>query len=126
MTPGLAALIHRRVSDFALEDFIIASESHGISKPRILFYHILYLNLRGEILVYLIQVIGVTILVETSLSYLGGGFGVNEPNPSWGNMLAQAKDYIFSDQAWYPSIIILVLVATLSFLYSLSEGEKAS
>lgn len=34
---------------------------------------------------------GEAILIETSLSYLG--FGVQEPVPSWGNMVAAGKDY---------------------------------
>jgi peptide/nickel transport system permease protein len=36
---------------------------------------------------------GEAMLIETSLSYLGSG--VQEPTPSWGNMVALGKDYFF-------------------------------
>ena len=102
-------------------DFIIASETHGLSKQRILFFHILYLHLTGPIALYLSQVLAMTILIETSLSYLGGGFGVEEPAPSWGNMLGMAKDYLLTESAWYPLIIAAVIALALSLIYRFSE-----
>jgi peptide/nickel transport system permease protein len=41
---------------------------------------------------------GDAILIETSLSYLG--FGVQEPPPSWGNMVALGKDYFLTTKSF--------------------------
>ena len=76
------------------------------------------------ILQYLAQVVGVTILTETALSYMGGGFGVSEPYPSWGNILSMSKDYLFLGQAWYPLLITAIISLSLSLIFSMAEGKE--
>jgi ABC-type dipeptide/oligopeptide/nickel transport system permease subunit len=60
---------------------------------------------------------GEAILIETSLSYLG--FGVQEPRPSWGNMVALGKDYFFQGELWIstaPAMAILLTVLAFHLL----------
>lgn len=60
------------------------------------------------------------ILIETSLSYLG--FGVQEPEPSWGNMVAAGKDYFFMGDFYLSTApAIAILVSILGF-YLLGDG----
>jgi peptide/nickel transport system permease protein len=42
-----------------------------------------------------------TILIESSLSFLG--FGVQPPTPSWGDILSQSRD--FMDFAWWLTLV---------------------
>ena len=50
------------------------------------------------------------LLVETSLSYLGGELGVQEPIPSWGNMLALARDGVFTGHLM-PALLPAVMIS---------------
>ena len=49
--------------------------------------HLLWLSCRRIIGRHLLYLFGYFLLVESTLSYIGG-FGIEEPMPSWGNMLA--------------------------------------
>jgi peptide/nickel transport system permease protein len=60
---------------------------------RVIGKHIPWLHGRGVLLVQATVGMGEAMLIETSLSYLGSG--VQEPTPSWGNMVALGKDYFF-------------------------------
>jgi len=56
------------------------------------------------------------IILEASLGFLG--LGVQPPTPSWGNMLADGRDYVSS--AWwitaFPGVAIMVTAAGVNFL----------
>ncbi|MGZ8753019.1 MAG: ABC transporter permease subunit, partial [Acidimicrobiia bacterium] len=57
------------------------------------------------------------IIAESTLSFLG--FGVQPPDTSWGNMLADAEGYIGTSQAYllyFPGIAILITVLAVNFL----------
>lgn len=60
--------------------------------------------------------IGGAILTESALSFLG--FGINPPTPSWGNMLQNAREAMWSYPmaAVYPGIMVLFTVITINFL----------
>ena len=61
--------------------------------------------------------IGVAIIVEASLSFVG--LGVQPPAPSWGTMLADARSYIFSGQWWialFPGLAICLTVVGFNLL----------
>ncbi len=85
--PALAEEVHARIEGLRRAEFVLALRAHGLSEPRILLYHLLWLNARPLVLRHLLQVFAFSLAVETSLSYIGS-FGVAEPRPSWGNMLA--------------------------------------
>ena len=68
-------------------EFVTAARAHGLPDARVLMYHLLWVNCRHALARQACQVFGFFLVLETTLSYLGG-FGVPEPTPSWGNMLA--------------------------------------
>lgn len=70
-------------------DYIMAARGLGINDTRIMFRHILP-NALAPALVSVTFGIAAAILTEAGLSYLG--FGVQPPDPSWGNMLRSAYD----------------------------------
>src|SRR6266850_1105237 len=60
------------------------------------------------------------ILVETSLSYLG--FGVQEPTPSWGNMVQAGANYFLQGNFWPSTAPALAILATILGFQLLGDG----
>lgn len=83
--PGGALLA--RFQALRAAEFVLAAEAHGIPPARVFWYHLLWVNGRAVLLRQMAQAFGFFVVIESTLSYLGG-FGVQEPTPSWGNMLA--------------------------------------
>lgn len=92
-------------------EYVLAAESLGLTKARVLFRHILP-NAARPLLVQATLMLPALLLAETSLSFLG--VGVQEPEPSWGNMLAAAADInLLAEQPFLlltPAIAIFALV----------------
>lgn len=95
--------------------FVEAARSLGASTPRILVRHVLPLSFPSIIVAATLGV-AYAILLESSLSYLG--LGVQPPTPSWGNMLSNARTYMWS-LPWltvYPGILIFLTVLLYNWL----------
>ncbi len=93
-------------------DFIAASKSIGVSDARIMFRHIIP-NCLAPILVLFTLNIPDAIMAEAGLSFLG--VGAQPPTPSWGLMVNEAQQYVFS--APWASILpgLAILLTTLGF-----------
>jgi len=63
---------------------------------------------------------GEAILIETSLSYLG--FGVQEPTPSWGNMVQAGANYFFQGKFWPSTAPALSILLTILGFHLLGDG----
>jgi peptide/nickel transport system permease protein len=88
-----AAVITRTVTQqVSKRDFVKAAKALGASDLRIIFTEILP-NLKAPLAIILTVEMGQVILLEASLSFLG--LGIPPPAPSWGLMLAEAKEDIF-------------------------------
>ena len=96
-------------------DFVQAAVAQGASTARILFVHILP-NALSPILVAATLASGNIILLESTLSFLG--LGIQPPTASWGNILTNAQEIIWSQpmQAIYPGILIFTTVISLNFV----------
>ncbi|MBK8021193.1 MAG: ABC transporter permease [Chloroflexi bacterium] len=96
-------------------DYILAAYAIGQTRAKIMFMHILP-NVVSTAIVLAATQVGVTILAESSLSFLG--LGVKPPEVTWGVMLADGRQYISS--AWwmttYPGIAITITVLGVVFL----------
>jgi peptide/nickel transport system permease protein len=86
-TPAVCDAVSARIDHLKRSEFVIALRAHGVPDSRILLHHLLWVNGRGLLARQILSTFGFFLVVETTLSYLGG-FGVQEPVPSWGNMLA--------------------------------------
>ena len=96
-------------------DYISASKSLGSSKKQIIFHEILP-NLLNQIIVVFTLEIGITILSEAALSFLG--VGIQAPTPSWGLMIAEGKEAMFF-RPWLvilPGISLFLLVIGTNLL----------
>lgn len=117
--PQIAAAIRSSLERLRAAAFIEAERSLGVSMWRIVFVHILWGHARHVILAQLMSLMAYALLVETSLSYLGGELGVQEPMPSWGNMLALARDGVFTGHlmpALLPAFMISVTILGFTLL----------
>ena len=111
--PGLARMIRAQVLAEREKEFVIAAQSMGIKEKRIAFKHILP-NVISIILVNVTLDFAGCMLTESSLSYLG--FGVQQPQPTWGNMLYGANNSIVIQNYWWQWVFpaIFLAIATIS------------
>ena len=113
--PYFARIVRGQVLSLREREFVEAARSIGASDARIMFREILP-NLTAPLIVYATLVIPANILLEASLSFLG--VGVEEPNPSWGAMIADAIP-TFESAWWYmlfPGLALLVTVLAFNLL----------
>ncbi|PJF20404.1 MAG: peptide ABC transporter permease, partial [Phototrophicales bacterium] len=87
---GTTRLVRGETFSLREREFVISARAAGATDLRIMFVHILP-NLISIVVVTLAIDIGVLILVESGLSYLG--LGVPPPTPSWGNMLTDSQSF---------------------------------
>jgi peptide/nickel transport system permease protein len=85
--PALAEAVRERVERLRIEEFVLAARAHGLPDGRILWVHLVLVASGRAIARHALEAFGGFVVVECTLSYLGS-FGVQEPDPSWGNMLA--------------------------------------
>ena len=85
--PVVTAEVRTRVAQARGRSFVTASLLHGLSVPQVLGHHILWTGCRHVLARLALQAAAFYLVVETSLAYLGD-LGVQEPTPSWGNMIA--------------------------------------
>ena len=96
-------------------DYVAAARAAGASTPHILVKEILP-NILTHLIVVATLELALAILLEAALSFLG--LGVPPPLPSWGLMIAEAKDYMFFSP-WVimvPGIALFVLVFGINLL----------
>ena len=96
-------------------DFVARARVAGASTARILLRHILP-NVANTIVVMATLQIGVVIMLEASLSFLG--IGIPRPTPAWGLLVADGRALVVS--AWwvslFPGLAILLTVLSVNLL----------
>ena len=111
-----ARVIRGEVLTLREREFVKLAEIAGASKLRVISRHILP-NVMNTTMVLASLTIGVVIIAEASLSFLG--VGVPPPQPAWGLMLAEARSMLMAGQWWltvFPGIcIVLIVLATQLF-----------
>lgn len=96
------------------QTFIEASRSLGASNSRIIFTHMIP-NSMAPIIVDASLSLAGYIVAEASLSFLG--FGIQDPIPTWGNMLSATQTFMY-DRPWLPLIPGLpIFLCSLAFNY---------
>ncbi|TCZ58786.1 ABC transporter permease [Roseicella aquatilis] len=91
-------------------DYVAAARVAGAGEARVLLRHVLP-NIAAPIAVATALSVAGAILAESTLSFLG--LGIQPPAPSWGNMLSNAQEMVFSAPlaAVWPGLAILLAVA---------------
>ena len=111
--PRFARMVRGEVLMLKTTDYVSLARVAGASTLRIMFVHLFPGTINTLIVVATLQV-GIVILVEASLSFLGAG--VPPPDPAWGSMVADGRDRL-ADAWWIatvPGIAILLTVMSLN------------
>jgi len=110
-----ARLIRGETLRLREEDFVSQARTIGSSPIRIMIRHI-FPNIINPLIIVMTLQIGLLIITEASLSFLG--VGIPPPAPSWGNMINDGRNLV--DTAWwistFPGIAIGLVVLSGNFL----------
>jgi peptide/nickel transport system permease protein len=97
-------------------DFVRLAEINGVSRVKIIRRHLIP-NVMNTVMVLFSLQVGVAVIIEASLSFLG--VGVPPPEPSWGLMMAQERESLMQGRWWlavFPGICITMLVLSANML----------
>ena len=111
----VARLVRAETLSMKARDFVRAAVGLGMSPARVMLQHILP-NTAASIVVATTLSVGGIVLTESVLSFLG--LGIQPPNASWGNMLTNAQELIYSAPllAVWPGLAIFVTVIAFNFV----------
>jgi len=111
----MARIVRSQVMSIRNQEYIDAVISMGLSRPRIIFRHILP-NILGPVIVYTTLTIPGIILLESFLSFLG--LGVQPPMSSWGSLISSGVETM-EEYPWllvFPSLTLSLTLFSLNFL----------
>ena len=111
--PRFARQVRGEVLQLKHMDYVSLAKVSGASTARILFIHIFPGTINTLIVVATLQV-GIVILLESTLSFLGAG--VPPPTPAWGSMVADGRDKLAGGVWWistFPGVAIMLTVMSL-------------
>lgn len=117
--PQLTRVVRANVMSEYGEDYVNAVVVSGARAPWILVKHVAR-NCLAPIMVFTTVLVADAIVFEASLSFIQAG--VPEPNPSWGNILSDARTGVLAGHWWqalFPGLAIMITVLCLNIL---SEG----
>ncbi len=98
------------------KEYVLAARVIGISPARIMLTHVLP-NVLGPLLVLATLNLGLAILSEATLSFLG--VGVPPTQPSLGTLIRIGNDFLFSGEWWisiFPGLALVVMVLSVNLL----------
>ncbi len=108
-------LVRGQVLSFRELEYVQAARIAGASDWRIMFRHI-FPNMVAPVIIYSSMEVGLYIITEASLTFLG--MGIPPSIPTWGNMLATGRNYL-SNSWWlatFPGIAIVLTVLAFNFI----------
>ncbi|HLG72933.1 MAG TPA: ABC transporter permease [Chloroflexota bacterium] len=113
----IARLVRGVTRDVANMPFLEAARSAGAVRTRLILRHVLP-NISGVIGVAATLELTKAILAEATVSFLGAG--IHPPMPSWGNMLTNAQDYVFT-APWLALAPGVAISATVFVVFRMQE-----
>jgi peptide/nickel transport system permease protein len=112
----MARVVRGVILSLKEKEFVEAARASGASTARIIIRHILP-NCIGPIVVNTTLIVGIAILTESTLSFLG--FGVQPPEISWGYLVNDARGTAGTDYAYmiyFPGAAISLTLLSINFL----------
>jgi ABC-type dipeptide/oligopeptide/nickel transport system permease subunit len=112
---SLARIVRGTFLSLREKEYVEAARAAGAGDIRIMARHMLP-NAIGAITVNATLVVGVAILTEAALSFLG--FGIQPPTPALGKLIAEGQD-VSSDLWWlvtFPGVTIVLIVLCINFV----------
>lgn len=118
-TPQIARVVRANVLSQYGEDYVRAERVIGAGRAYILLKHIVR-NCAAPVLVFATVMVADAIILEASLSFLGAG--IQDPDPSWGNVISYGRNLVLSGGWWATTFAGLVILLTVLSLNILAEG----
>jgi peptide/nickel transport system permease protein len=115
-----ARLMRGMVLSVREQQYIEATRALGASNFRILLKHV-FPNAFPPIIVDFTLQLNQVLILEAALSFLG--FGIQDPTPTWGNMLAFAQSYMF-EHPWMPLVPGLPILLTSLAINYMGDGLR--
>jgi peptide/nickel transport system permease protein len=112
---GPARLVRASFLSLKEKEFVEAARCIGVPSGRLIVRHILP-NALSPVIVTATLGVGSAILAESSLSFLGLGFPPDMP--TWGRLLADARDYLDIAPHWalFPGMAIFLAVISINYI----------
>jgi peptide/nickel transport system permease protein len=114
--PTLARITYTTALGEARANYVAARRLQGVTNVRIMLSDVLP-NCLSPVIVQATLLLAIGIVIEASVSFVG--LGVQPPEPSWGNMLSDARNYLFSGEWWlsvFPGACISLSVVAINLL----------
>ncbi len=113
--PPFARQVRVETLQLKAMDYVAMARVSGASGMRIAFKHILP-GIVPTVMVMASLQVGALVITESVLSFLG--VGIPAPDPSWGSMVSQGRNYVAT--AWwisfFPGVAIFLIVFSMNFL----------
>jgi peptide/nickel transport system permease protein len=123
--PVTARMLRGEIRQTLAMPYVAGARVLGMSRGRLLLRHILPNSLDALIVKWGAD-IGSTVLVISSLSFIG--VGPQPPSPEWGAMVSEGANYIMT--AWwmaaFPGIAIAIIAVTFALLADIVQERMAS
>lgn len=109
MLPSMSKTVRAAIFTVRGNEYMEASRSVGASNMRLMLVHA-FPNAIGHIIIFAVGMISASIMIISSLSYIG--LGIQPPTPEWGAMLSTGKDYMQSSahMVLFPGLMIMITV----------------
>ena len=111
----MARIVRSQVMSLSKQEFILAAEAMGVSKPSIIYKHLIP-NTIGPVIVYATLTVPQIMLLEAFLSFLG--LGVQAPLSSWGLLIRDGA--VSMEEFWwlliFPSLAFSLTLFSLNFI----------
>jgi peptide/nickel transport system permease protein len=112
----MARIVRGEFLSLREKEFVEAARASGASGPRVIVRHMLP-NAMGAIVVFFTLLVGLSILTESLLSFLGAG--IQLPDVSLGNLIDDARDQVGTDLAYllyFPGLVLFLIVLCVNFV----------
>ena len=112
MIPKFARMVRGEALAVKEKQFISAARASGAGSMWIILHHIIP-NCFSSVIILSTLLLGETILIAASLSFIG--LGAQPPTPEWGAMISVGRKFLM-DQWWYPTFPgLFILVTVIGF-----------
>jgi peptide/nickel transport system permease protein len=120
LIPYVGRPLRGQILSLREKEFVEASIAQGASSFRVMFSEILP-NIASSAFVFFALIVANNILLEAALSFLGAG--IQDPNPSWGKLIAEGQDRI-TTAPWLTIVPGLAIVITAVALNIFGDGLR--
>jgi peptide/nickel transport system permease protein len=117
----LARIVRGQTLSIREREFVEAARAVEVRDRRIIFRHILP-NALSPIVVAASLIVGANIIAEAFVSFLG--FGVDPTQPTWGNILANARTFIPQGNWWWPFFSGAAIILTVLAVNFVGDGLR--